>query len=352
MDRLLIYCRPGFEGESAGELQKRLSELGAHGYAQTREGYLSFVVTHGETLSLYRQLARPGQLIFPRQVLLSREPLKDLPTGDRITPLLDTLRVDPGVVREVWVETPDTNDGKALGTLARRFTPALVGAMDKAGLLRRDDPRLARLHLLLLGGDSLIPALSLPGLGSPWPMGIPRLKRPRDAPSRSTLKLDEALQVLLSETERQQCLQPGMRAVDLGAAPGGWTWQLVQRHLWVTAVDNAALAATLFQSGLVSHHREDGFRFRPARPVDWMVCDMVEQPIRIARLVAGWFFRGDCRHCIFNLKLPMKRRLQEVERCQAEIHGQLRDIPHQLRLRQLYHDREEITGYLGLLPKR
>ena len=78
-------------------------------------------------------------------------------------------------------------------------------------------------------------------------------------------------------------LAPGMTAVDLGASPGGWTWQLVQHGLMVTAVDNGPMDARLLDSGQVKHRRDDGFHFRPPEPVDWMVCDMVESPSRIAR---------------------------------------------------------------------
>lgn len=52
-------------------------------------------------------------------------------------------------------------------------------------------------------------------------MGIPRLKFPTDAPSRSTLKLEEAFFVFLTEKEREARLSHGMTAVDLGACPGG-----------------------------------------------------------------------------------------------------------------------------------
>lgn len=106
-----------------------------------------------------------------------------------------------------------------------------------------------------------------------------------------------------------------MSAVDLGAAPGGWTWQLVKRGLAVTAVDNGSMASVLPESGLVEHCRVDGFRYRPPKPVDWLVCDIVEQPSRIATQVGRWLAEGDCRYAIFNLKLPMQKRYEEVQRC-------------------------------------
>jgi 23S rRNA (cytidine2498-2'-O)-methyltransferase len=177
-------------------------------------------------------------------------------------------------------------------------------------------------------------------------MGIPRLKFPRAAPSRSTLKLEEAFLTFLQTDD--DALTPGMTAVDLGAAPGGWTWQLVRRHLKVMAVDNGPMQADLLESGLVEHLRTDAFRYRPAKPVDWMVCDVVEQPARIAKLVALWLADGWCRRCIFNLKLPMKKRRDEVSRCRDIVSESLSKsgVQYSLRMKQLYHDREEVTGFL------
>ena len=136
---------------------------------------------------------------------------------------------------------------------------------------------------------------------------------------------------------------------DLGAAPGGWTWQLAHRGLRVTAVDNGPLKGSVADDALVTHLREDGFTWRPKRAVDWLVCDIVLQPIRIAELVARWIADGAVRRAIFNLKHPMKKRYDEVTRC-AERTREITEragMNVELRIRQLYHDREEVTGYLA-----
>jgi 23S rRNA (cytidine2498-2'-O)-methyltransferase len=72
---------------------------------------------------------------------------------------------------------------------------------------------------------------------------------------------------------------------------------------------------------------------------------MAERPSLVSNLIAKWFTREDCRNAIFNLKLPMKKRLQEVNECIGLIHQQLNEanIPHQIQAKHLYHDREEIT---------
>jgi 23S rRNA (cytidine2498-2'-O)-methyltransferase len=176
-------------------------------------------------------------------------------------------------------------------------------------------------------------------------MGIPRLRMPGAAPSRSTLKLAEAIVTFLGDREAE-LLRPGMRAIDLGAAPGGWTWQLAYRGLRVIAIDNGALKGSIRDDPLVTHLRADGLTYVPKRRVDWMTCDIAEQPARIAALVARWIGEGHSRHAIFNLKLPMKKRYDEVERCAAIIGSTLErsQLRHRFALRQLYHDRQEVTG--------
>ena len=104
--------------------------------------------------------------------------------------------------------------------------------------------------------------------------------------------------------------QAGETVADLGAAPGGWSYQLVRRGLSVVAIDNGAIAPSLMASGMVEHLRVDGFTFEPRRRVDWLVCDMIEQPYRVAQRMAVWFNRHWADHLLFNLKLPMKKRRQ------------------------------------------
>ncbi len=147
----------------------------------------------------------------------------------------------------------------------------------------------------------------------------------------------------------------GMRAVDLGAAPGGWTWQLVQRGVRVTAVDNGALKGEVATDPLVTHVRADGLTFRPRRPVDWLVCDIADQPSKIATVVARWMADGFARRAIFNLKLPMKKRYDEMRPLRQiidEVLRQPRRQRYRISLRQLYHDREEVTGFVERLESR
>jgi 23S rRNA (cytidine2498-2'-O)-methyltransferase len=269
---------------------------------------------------------------------------------DRITPLLaaiEPLRAH-APFGTLWIEHPDTNDGKAMSSLARSLHARLTGALEDAGLLDVAQAQRPRLHVMLPDGATAWVGASDAARGSPWPMGIARLRMPAAAPSRSTLKLAEAFATFLGDDEAS-LVRPGMRAVDLGAAPGGWTWQLARRGVRVIAVDNGALKGEVARDPLVTHVREDGLRYRPRRPVDWVVCDIVESPSRIATLMARWMGEGWARHAIFNLKLPMKKRYDEVLRCREIIATEARRASTRwsLAVRQLYHDREEVTAFLN-----
>ncbi len=346
---LLAYCRAGFEKECAQELTCHADAAGIAGFVKARPES-AFAVFHPHEAGAAEAFARrldPTSLVFPRQVVRCGEALADLPVGDRAAPIAAAAACLGHAFREVFVETPDTNDGKALAALLRPLEPHLRRALARAAVAVDDAGAAERLHAFFLGGTACHVGVTRVAASSPWPMGIPRLRMPHGAPSRSTLKLAEALLFFLGDEAEGRRMRPGMTAVDLGASPGGWTWQLVRRGLMVTAVDNGPMDAALLETGQVKHRREDGFRYRPPEPVDWMVCDMVESPSRVCALAALWIAQGWCREAVFNLKLPMKKRWEEVQRARGLVEEALGDRPYRLRMKHLYHDREEITAWLA-----
>lgn len=347
---ILVQCRPGFEADALLELETaaRAARLAGRSESTGTAGAVLFRLESPAPHDEVRRRLDVSRLVFSRQAFQLIGHIEGFAGRDRVTPLINALAPLGERFSAVLPETPDTNDGKEQAGFLRRFVPLLEAALAEAGQLRKDSPHLPRLHLFLPGGETALLGLSLASEGSTWPMGIPRLRMPKDAPSRSTLKLAEAIQTLLTPEEQQSTLRPGLQAVDLGASPGGWTWQLVSRGLRVTAIDNGPMAPAVVATGLIEHLRVDGFTWKPRKPVEWMVCDMVEQPSRIAPLMAEWVAGGRCRRSIFNLKLPMKRRHEEVERCRALIDQRMRaaGLKYILRIKHLYHDREEVTCYL------
>jgi 23S rRNA (cytidine2498-2'-O)-methyltransferase len=355
LQALLLYCRAGFEKECAADMQEQGRALGAEGYIKAKpdSGFVLFTPHEPAAMAALCKGFRFERLVFARQAVFVAPQLNGLPADDRVAPLLEAARALAGGFSDVFLETADTNDAKAMSVFVRQFAGPFGRALAQAGLtgpgVKASAPRL---HLFFLSSASVFLGLSRRGNSSPWLMGIPRLKFPRFAPSRSTLKLEEAFLHFLGD-DQAKALLPGMKAVDLGAAPGGWTWQLAKRSIRVTAVDNGPMDAGLLESGLVEHLRADGFRYRPPKSVDWLVCDMAEQPSRIAELVARWLAEGWCGRAVFNLKLPMKKRYEEVRHCRELIEDKLdrAEVPFRLAFRQLYHDREEVTGYLVRLGR-
>jgi 23S rRNA (cytidine2498-2'-O)-methyltransferase len=341
---LLFYCRAGFERECAQEMTAQAAAMGVEGFVKARpdSGFAVFQpheAAMGDDLARHLEFAR---FVFPRQMVRTGD-LLGVPEGDRAMPIAAEARRWGTSFAELRLEMPDTNEGKALSTLTKPLAPHLARALQKAGVKVDDAQSAERLHVYFVGGLACHVGVTTIGNSSPWPMGIPRLRMPGAAPSRSTLKLAEAFMEFMPGRQ----FEPGTPAIDLGAAPGGWTWQLVQRGFMVIAVDNGAMDARLMDSGQVKHRRDDGFHYKPTDPVTLMVCDMVESPSRIARLAAKWVAEGWCHETIFNLKLPMKKRFEELERCRALIDEALGGGGYYLRMKQLFHDREEVTAYLA-----
>ena len=166
--------------------------------------------------------------------------------------------------------------------------------------------------------------------------GQRRMKMDPDAPSRSFLKLEEALAVFGDA--------PGPRdaVVDLGAAPGGWSYAAARRGAIVTAVDNGPLKGAAHGHARIRHLRTDAFRFVPARPVDWLLCDMIENPDEVFGLLARWLEASSCRHFVVNLKCGKTDPIAVLDKVLGR-GSAIAPRCSRLIAKQLHHDREEIT---------
>lgn len=328
-------CRVGFERDLVDELGAWLAAT-AQAHAELAVMQDGVVRVRGAEL-----VPALSDLVFARDQMIVRAELPALGIKDRVTPIAAALD-EHGLRGQPQVLTPDSEATKPLAPLIGALA-ARLGARAPAW-----PTDVLPVVWMLAGTHALVGHAPFQG-GAVFAGGVPRLKFPREAPSRSTLKLEEAFHVLLTQPEREQLLRAGASAVDLGAAPGGWTYQLVAKQISVVAIDNGNMDGRLLESGLVDHRREDGFRYRPLRSVDWLVCDMVEKPARVVELMLHWFKSGWCRAAIFNLKLPMKRRFEAWAEARAMLAAQLPQ-GYALRARQLYHDREEIT--VAIVPGR
>lgn len=343
-DRLLVLCRPGFERDVAAELTQRCADADAWGHARTRdgEGIVEFVPADDP----FELLAEPAfaDRVFPRQLCAVGELIDDLPVGDRVGALLEGVR---GSFGGVVVETADGDAHRPLSRLARQLRGPVLRGLEQ----RRCRVNVAgapRLHIVLDATDRAWVGRAPAGRSSALPGGVLRLRADRRAPSRSALKLEEAIAVFLDEEDALLHLDGRATAADLGAAPGGWTWVLRRRGVRVHAIDNGELAPGLAVDPGVDHQRADAFTWRPPSRLDWVVCDVVDKPARVVELLARWVRKGWASRALFNLKLPMKQRWRAVVDARQRLERALGPEAGAwaLDLRQLCHDREEVTGYL------
>ncbi|MDM7861181.1 23S rRNA (cytidine(2498)-2'-O)-methyltransferase RlmM [Alteromonas sp. ASW11-36] len=353
---ILATCRSGYESDLAAEMVAKATELGVYGYVQTTKGTGSVhyhCTSENDLNKLSRQL-RIDDVVFARQMFTHLVTIDPLPASQRVEAVLAALlpHADalPKPLGQVLVEHPDTDSGHEVAKFCRKFAVPLRQALRKAKLLSaKETSSQSRLHIFMPSFEQLFIGVSTAAQSHPQNNGIRRLKFPSAAPSRSTLKLEEAILELLTESQRQQLFREGARAVDLGACPGGWTYQLVSRGMHVEAVDNGAMAESLMATGQVSYFAADGFKYKPEYGrAQLLVCDMIERPDRVAALMQKWLQVGYTDAAIFNLKLPMKKRYETVAELLKQLTVALAS-QYSIVCKQLYHNRDEVT--VAIMPK-
>ncbi|EAT13704.1 23S rRNA (cytidine(2498)-2'-O)-methyltransferase RlmM [Bermanella marisrubri] len=347
MQQVVLLCRQGFEGESAAEIQHLAAEAGCFGYCKTHDGWVSFIAEDDVLKTLIEHVSFK-RFIFSRQWFVAGEEIA-LQGHDRVASLLEHSQGLPECGELELIHT-DTNEGKELSRLCKSLTAPLATQMRNHGYLsKKRNRKLPRMMVFLLDGKRALMGYHHANNSNPIPDGILRLRFPKDAPSRSTLKLEEAWHVFVPKHQWDTRLALGMRAVDLGAAPGGWTYQLVKRSMMVDAIDNGPMKGDLMDTGQVNHLREDGFRYQPSKKVHWMVCDMAESPMKVTKRMVQWVVNDWCGETIFNLKLPMKKRFQEVQQCIEYMQQTFEEnkIEVTIACKHLYHDREEVTVHIA-----
>jgi 23S rRNA (cytidine2498-2'-O)-methyltransferase len=173
--------------------------------------------------------------------------------------------------------------------------------------------------------------LASPRCSSPFPNGEVRFVEDETGPpSRAYLKLWEAL------TRSQAWPRPGERVLDLGSAPGGWTWALAQLGAEVISVDKAPLEASVAALPNVEHRRQSAFALDPDEvgDVTWLFSDVICYPPRLLKLVRRWMAARPALRFVCTLKLQGETD-HETARRFAAIESS--------RLCHLSHNRHELT---------
>ena len=151
-----------------------------------------------------------------------------------------------------------------------------------------------------------------------------------DPPGRAYLKLWEVFTLLGARPAAHEL------CVDLGSAPGGWTWVLASCGSRVISVDKAPLAAHIAAMPNVHYVQSSAFALEPEElgQVDWLCCDVACYPNRLLKMIRRWLEAGNCRNFVCTVKLqgePDQHSLSAL----AAVPG--------ARLIHLSHNRHELT---------
>jgi len=109
-------------------------------------------------------------------------------------------------------------------------------------------------------------------------------------------------------------------------------------------VDNGQLLGAVKNYPGLTHHRENALAYRPPAGInaDWLFCDVLDQPDRILNVICKWVENGWCRRFIANLKFGRTDPIPLLAKARDARTG-LASHCSILKIRHLYHDREEIT---------
>jgi 23S rRNA (cytidine2498-2'-O)-methyltransferase len=170
---------------------------------------------------------------------------------------------------------------------------------------------------------------------SDWGGGSHRFSREEGLISRAEFKLLEAIDVFKLE------IPVNGRALDLGAAPGGWTKVLRTFDLQVVSVDPAELHPSIISDSGVTHIKQTAQNyFKTKEQFDIIVNDMRMDAKESAQIMG---LAMDCLKpdgiAVMTLKLPGKG-MQKITYQAIEI---LKEWYQIIGARQLFHNRLEVT---------
>ncbi|OAB25436.1 SAM-dependent methyltransferase [Paenibacillus macquariensis subsp. defensor] len=174
---------------------------------------------------------------------------------------------------------------------------------------------------------------------SDWNGGAVRFQREEGQISRAKFKLLEA------EKSFGIDFSAFRHALDIGAAPGGWTSFLLERGIHVTAVDPAKMHESLVNNSQLKIMRKNAseVKFRDNQ-FDLLVCDMSWSPKQMVKLVKDLLYcLSPGGTAIVTVKLMHKKPMALIK----EVIASFEEDQMQLQYaKQLFHNRDEITLHM------
>lgn len=286
---------------------------------------------------------RPGHDLPPavvaRPVIFARAV-----TAPSLTIVLDGTRADIQRIADHATEL-DLDRGRALAVECRKGDLTAAGPHNASAYTVRDieiavGTALAKKYTIDLDSPDHVVSIylvadeALIGVDAGFSDGLRRTGR--TVISRAEHKLAEALETF------GIAVRPGSRALDLGAAPGGWTHLLAERGIAVTAVDPGDLAESVAAHPNVVHVRDRAENLVGQGTYELIVNDMNLDPADSAAImcaVAGLLVPDGA--AVLTIKLP-GRPMRGIRQATTVLEPTY-DV---LAIRHLPHNRQEVTALL------
>lgn len=342
----LVLAKPGFADLLAEEFQNRWS-ITAKVVSEA-----AVAISENDQIS---HLPKLSNIIFARQFLPQASLCESKDLESAVKFILKKI--------QIMAKRANRQSGRwTLHSYALDNDPALNRAMklEKAvlGAIKNHEPKLLKRYVSpeIFAENSekddilmqiYVPSLeslwfSIAGLAgtdtSPFIAGNQRMRRRAGAPSRSASKLDEAFVQLGRQPLPQES------AVDLGAAPGGWTYTLAHYGANVIAIDHGELDLPEKKlPGKIQHLKENGLKYAPAKPVDWLCCDMVIGAKEALTVLKHWLDENWMKHFVVTIKLPQQKPWPAIKASLDLLGAQQHTLWPVLAAKHLYHNRQEIT---------
>jgi 23S rRNA (cytidine2498-2'-O)-methyltransferase len=309
---LFVSCQNGAEAALKDELAREHPELK---FAFSRPGFVTFK----SPKALEENIALRS--VFARAYGISRGQSRAHSIPERVKETIDLASsLGKGFVLHTWErdwaapgeEAPEHPYGESLEEVSQALRAAAhpMGGLFLERLSPEPGDRV--FDVILIDPEHWWLGVHLhSGTHSADPGGKPRIPLPTNAPSRAYLKLEEGIRWAGLK------LEPGDRALEIGSAPGGASFALLERGLEVVGVDPAAMDPKVAAHPRFRHAKKGVSELKPADlggPIQWILLDMNVPPqIALEALERLWPWAGrETLGLLLTLKLNRWRIAAEI----------------------------------------
>ncbi len=329
MPRFVFTCQPDAVDLALTELKKADPGLSVFKWLEAGLGICETELSFAE----YSNALQKTAPVFVRHIAPA-DFETDMSGLNRISDLA-IAEIAPGKTFSVQVRALSLFDRDA----RRAATEAVSAPIEAAGL--KSDRAKPECIISVILGEKVYFGLSSPEENlSSWPGGMRRFARIEGTASRAEFKLLEAFELYSSLVPCKG------KALDLGAAPGGWTRVLAEKGFFVTAVDPANLDPAVLSLKNVTHFKgtSQQYLLDHRGNFDIVVNDMKLDIPDSARVMA------DCAECLAPEGLAIMTFKLKPKKWTAQINAGLSILEKSYKivaLKQLFHNRSEVTAVLA-----